>query len=271
MNTFGNALPPTPPGIAPEVLSKIEALFQNPNFSGISVAMDEQKHEVPATDIPNALADIVCKDQSTREESNPLINETEVLMGYDSDTDPEGGARLSNQRHRVKGRGARKKHTRSIAKYDCSIQRIVARFEYPSETSLAPISSIPRSPNAIKSTSNSLLNIFSAFTHSIYCVSKYLTHRLPFPFSLVRLLISSYLNVGTEYKMNIRVEVEPKKVVRVLAFVGGGENVDIGCVEPVEIQARYKRVREIMRECGCWVEEDLYSKQIKKSLGRLKE
>ncbi|EMD59240.1 hypothetical protein GGP41_009120 [Bipolaris sorokiniana] len=214
-------MPPAPPGIAPEVLFRIEALFRNPNFSGISVAMDEQKYEVPVTNFPNALADIVCEDQPIRKESNPSINKTEVFMECDPDTEQEKVSRLSNQRHRVKGKGARKKHTRSTAKHDCSIQRIVAHFEYPSKTSLTPLLSTPCSPDVIKSTANSLFSIFSAFTHSIYCVSKYLTHHLPFPSSLVRLLVNNYLNVDTEYKMDTGIEVEPKKVVRVLAFAAG--------------------------------------------------
>ncbi|XP_014561928.1 hypothetical protein COCVIDRAFT_33160 [Bipolaris victoriae FI3] len=271
MNTFKDTLPLAPPGIVPDILSKIEALFQKTNLPHISVAMDDTKYGVRAPEIPNALTNIVYEDHPMPEESNSSIDEMEVFIRYDSDKDQEKGSRLSNQQHRIKGKGVRKKHTRSTAKHDCSIQRIVARFEYPSKTSLAPPQSTPCSPDAIESTANALVNIFSALTHSIYCISKYLAHHLPFPLSLVRHLVSNYLNVDTEYEMDTRIEVEPKKVVRVLAFAAGEENGDIGCVEPMEMHARYKRVREIMRENGCRVDEDLYGRQIRKALGRLKE
>ncbi|KAJ6277671.1 hypothetical protein J3E71DRAFT_356633 [Bipolaris maydis] len=271
MDTFEDTLPPAPPGITPEVLTKIEALFRNTHFPSISGPINEQKHQVPATDIPDALTDIVYEDQSIREEINVPINETGVFMEHGSNKEREEEVRLRKQRHRVNGKGARKKHTRSTAKYDCSIQRIVARIEYPSKTSLIHLQSTPCSPDTIETTENLPFNIFALFTRTIHCVSKYITKYLPFPLSLVRLLVSNYLNVDTKYKMDTRTEIELMKVVRVLAFTGGEENGDIGCVEPLEIHARYKRVREIMRESGYQVDEDLYRRQIKKALGRLKE
>jgi hypothetical protein len=59
------------------------------------------------------------------------------------------------------------------------------------------------------------------------------------------------------------------KVVAILTDVsptGFGEAIK----RPVEIQAKHKRVREIKRGLGCYVAEEVYGKEIRAALGRLK-
>lgn len=62
-------------------------------------------------------------------------------------------------------------------------------------------------------------------------------------------------------------------VVRVVAILTDVSPPGVSEVleRPVEIQARHRRLREIKRERGCYVAEEVYGRQIRAALRRLKE
>ena len=73
-------------------------------------------------------------------------------------------------------------------------------------------------------------------------------------------------------------ETAHEKVIRVIGFMASSEDdknecADLGdeMIKPLEIKARPKRLRQILKEEGRYVAEELYGKEIGAALRRLRE
>lgn len=184
------------------------------------------------------------------------------------------------QQHAQNTRKLRKRKWRVSKQFSCP-QKIIARFAYPAESrpstshhstpteTAAPTIS---SPHGLKS----LPKPFSVFTQALRCVSSYMRPYINLSFSSFRNAILESSDVNTQHKTRAHVEDERKKsrgkerhekVVRVVAFVVD----DQAEARPIEMRARYKRVREIIRASGYRVEEELYGAQIMEALRALRQ
>jgi hypothetical protein len=266
-----DVLPPAPPGIAPEVLSKIDALFRRTGSPNFSVNMADGMYEAPAAEIEDEL-------------DTPQIGETTSATKNDGGKEQSRNKKSNKRHYQVPDRGTRKKRTRRAAEQDPPIERIIARFAYPSEPRLPPLGYTPCQPETVEPTSSprhlaSSLNLFSVFAQAMYCISTCLTSYCTLPFSLIRRTMIRYSSADESAHMEIELEdfsstSVSERVVRVIAFVVDEEAESAkenGNAKLLEMRARHKRVREIMRESGYLVEEELYETEIRAALERLKE
>ncbi|KNG51090.1 hypothetical protein DDE82_005799 [Stemphylium lycopersici] len=285
---LNDALPAAPPGISPEVQSKINALFSETGFCDASMPLLDAQTGLPNTGGREDLAD------SRGEEEFPLTkNEdnkhNEPRPSEDKPSPRPQTAMSVKKRENTEAKRPGKSRTRGTTSIPPR-PKFIAHYAYPSESRASlpssPTPPQPRSaPTSTPETPSPLSyfpkarNYFSMIAEAVFYVSRHITPYLPIPFSFRLPFLSSepaiisYSDANIELKTRVHAgaqkssflcETAHEKVIRVIAFMASSEDDKNECadlrhelVKPLEIKARPKRLRQILKEEGRYVAEDL--------------
>ncbi|RAR02088.1 hypothetical protein DDE83_008694 [Stemphylium lycopersici] len=294
---LNDALPAAPPGISPEVQSKINALFGETGSCDASMLLLDAQTGLPNTGGREDLAD-------SRGEEEFLLNKNddnkhnEPRLSEDKPSPRPQTAMSVKKRENTEAKRPRKRRTRGITSISPR-PKFIAHYAYPSESRASlpssPTPPEPRSaPTSTPETPSPLSyfpearNYFSMIAEAVFYVSRHITPYLPvpFPFRLPFLssepAIISYSDANIELKTRVHAgaqkssflcETAHEKVIRVIAFMASSEDDKNECadlrhelVKPLEIKARPKRLRQILKEEGRYVAEDFYTQKSHPSL-----
>jgi hypothetical protein len=260
-----NQLPPeAPPGIDLVVLAKVNALFAQQSTQQctrltvkdedvVSPLVDQVASCLTLTETPNA-------DNSTQGDDNILPEQIKTSQGKDiglEETQDEDQDEVIWEE-----RGEAENHQ----------PRILARYSYPSESLPAPVKlpptyAFPSHPPPSPSLTSLIGNVTSYVAGYI---SSYFTSEPA---------IIEYSDKEIRKQMKVCVEAQKlkcpdphshEKVIRVIALVANrGRKNSEEKARTVEIRAKPKRVREILKSAGGYVAEDVYRQEIRSALKKL--
>lgn len=215
---------------------------------------------------------------------------TASTWNSEADTWQNTDERLHEPPWGLKNRRARQKRTRCASTHG-RYEKIVAYFACPLEscpTCLPPDLHPSAASDAIGSQDGAahdlklLTTLLPVLMQAICCIFLPTTHCLFFSLFLLGKIAIRTPDPDVPCETEARTEVEQQhsvceasseRLVRVIAFAANeaGDAGERENSELLEMRAKPKRVREIMGESRCLVDEELYGTEIRAALRKLKE